>query len=449
MSAQARMTEGPIAGAIVRFAVPLFLGNLFQQMYNSADSLIVGNFLGNNALAAVSATGNLIALLVGFFQGVFLGAGVLVARFFGAQLYDHMKRAIHTTVTVALVIGLALSFIGTRFTPLLLEWMGTPADIFDLTVSYIRIYFAGSIGLILYNACTGIMQAVGDSKHPLYFLIISSVVNILLDLLFIGVFHWGVFAAALATIIAQLLSALLCIIRLMRADDETRLSLKSLGFDLDMIRQIMNYGLPSGLQNSIISFANVIVQTNINAFGTMAVAGCGAYSKIDGFAFLPVSSFNAAMTTFVGQNLGAREYERAKKGSRFGITISVILAELIGVVLFIAAPVLIAAFTQEPEAIAYGVDKMRIVSPFYCFLAVSHCIAAVLRGAGKAKIPMLVMMSCWCIFRVAFIMILIPITNSINVVNWVYPVTWFLSSVILIIYYLKGNWAKAREWNIA
>ena len=283
MSSQHRMTEGPIAGAIVRFAVPLFLGNLFQQMYNSVDSLIVGNYLGNSALAAVSATGTLIQLMIGFFQGVFLGAGVLVARFFGARMMDHMRRAIHTTVTVALLVGLMLSVVGMLLTPVILKWMGTPDDIFDLTVSYIRVYFGGSIGLILYNACSGIMQAVGDSKHPLYFLIASSLTNICLDLLFIGVFRWGVFSAALATIIAQFLSAVLGITRLMRADEEYRVRISGLGLDFDMIRQILNFGLPSGLQNSIINFANVIVQSNINSFGTMAVAHfCRAESRREG-----------------------------------------------------------------------------------------------------------------------------------------------------------------------
>lgn len=445
MSSEHRMTEGPIAGAIIRFAVPLFLGNLFQQMYNSVDSLIVGNSLGNSALAAVSSTGSLIQMLIGFFQGVFLGAGVLVARFFGARMMDHMRRAIHTTITVALIVGCLLSAVGILLTPFILKLMGTPEDIFDLAVSYIRVYFAGAIGLILYNACSGIMQAVGDSKHPLYFLIISSLTNICLDLLFIRVFHWGVFSAALATIIAQLLSALMGITRLMRADDEYRVSLKYLGIDLDMIRQILNFGLPSGLQNSIINFANVIVQSNINSFGTMAVAGLGAYGKIDGFAFLPVTSFNAAITTFVGQNLGAKQYDRAKRGSRFGLLCAVTIAELIGFILIAFDTRLISAFTKEPEAIAYGLDKLHICAPFYFLLAASHGFAAVLRGAGKAKVPMLVMLSCWCIFRVTFISVLIPITHSINVVNWVYPVTWSLSTVALFIYYNKANWVHALD----
>ena len=379
------MTEGPIAGAIVRFAVPLFLGNLFQQMYNSVDSLIVGNFLGNSALAAVSATGTLIQLMIGFFQGVFIGAGVVVARYFGANLDDPMRRAIHTTVTIAFVFGILLSIIGVLFTPVILDWMGTPDDIFDMTVSYIRVYFAGVFSMILYNACTGILQAVGDSKHPLYFLIASSLTNVALDLLFIAVFQWGVFSAALATVFAQLLSAVLCINRLMRAKDETRLRLNLLGFDPDMVRQIINFGLPSGLQNSIINFANVIVQSNINAFGTMAVAGLGAYSKIDGFAFLPVTSFNAAATTFIGQNLGAKEYERAKRGSRFSLLCSITIAELIGGILLLLGPTVIAAFTNEPEAVAYGLDKLRVSAPFFFLLAASHGFSAILRGAGKPK----------------------------------------------------------------
>ena len=445
MSSENRMTEGPIAGAIIRFAVPLCLGNLFQQMYNSVDSLIVGNYLGNHALAAVSATSTLIQLMIGFFQGVFIGAGVLVARFFGAKMPGLMRRAIHTTVTIAIIFGLCLTAAGIFLTPLILDWMGTPEDIFELTVSYIRVYFIGSLGFILYNACTGIMQAVGDSKHPLIFLVISSVTNVLLDLFFIRILRWGVFSAALATIIAQFLSAFLCVAQLLRARDESRLDLRELRFDGDMVRQILKFGLPSGLQNSIINFANVIVQSNINAFGTMAVAGCGAYGKIDGFAILPLTSFNAAVTTFIGQNLGAKKYERAKKGSRFGVLCVMVLSELVGMILLIFDVPLISAFTREPEAIAYGIAKLRITVPFYFLLAASHGFAAVLRGAGKANVPMLVMLGCWCVFRVTFISVLIPVFQSINVINWVYPVTWCLSSVILLIYYLKADWVHGLD----
>lgn len=445
MDGQNRMSEGPIGGAIIRFAVPLFFGNLFQQLYTTVDSLIVGNMLGNDALAAVSATSTLINLLIGFFNGVFIGAGVVVARFFGASLLDSMKRAIHTTVAIALVSGLLMTAFGTLFTPVILRWMGTPEAIFTLTTSYIRTYFLGALGLILYNACVGIMQAVGDSRHPLYYLVVSSVVNVILDLVFIGVFKWDVWSAALATIISQFLSVILCLTRLMTTNDTYRVSLRELRFDPDMVRMIISFGLPSGLQNSIINFANIIVQSNINSFGTMAISGCGAYSKVEGFAFLPITSFTAAITTFVSQNLGAKEYERAKKGSRFGIFCSISIAELIGVLMFVFAMPLIAAFTNEQEAIAFGVQKCRICALFYCLLASSHCFAAVLRGAGKSKVPMFVMLSCWCIFRVTFITVLTPIFKSIAVVNWVYPVTWSLSTIILAIYYLKADWLHGLE----
>ena len=317
--AHERMTEGPIGGKMIRFAVPLFIGNLFQQLYNTADALIVGNFLGNDALAAVSATGTLVFLLVSFFGGISAGSGVVISRYFGAKEPEKMQRAIHTDLAFDLSAGVLLTLIGTTLTPFILRLMGTPEDVMDRAVLYVRVYFAGSIGMVLYNSCRGIMQAVGDSRHPLQYLIISSLVNVVLDILFIAVFHMDVEGAALATILSQFLSVFLCLGRLMRSSEEYRVHLRKIGFDWEILKLIVSYGLPSGLQNSVIAIANVVVQSNINAFGTMAVSGCGAYSKIEGFAFLPITSFTIALTTFVGQNLGAKEYERAKMGARFGI----------------------------------------------------------------------------------------------------------------------------------
>ncbi len=440
MDGQVRMSEGPIAKHIVLFALPLFLGNLFQQLYNTADSLIVGNMLGSEALAGVTSTGSLIFLLIGFFQGIFLGAGVVIARFFGARDTSPMRKAIHTTLAFAVAAGALLTVTGMVFSPTLLRWMDTPADAFELAVDYVRTYFAGSLGFVLYNACMGIMQAVGDSRHPLYYLIISSLTNIVLDVAFIALFDGGVASAALATILSQFLSVFLCLFRLMRLKTDYRVSFREIRFDRELFPMIIRYGLPSGLQNSIIAFANVIVQSNINAFGTMATAGCGAYSKIEGFAFLPVTSFTAALTTFVGQNLGAKEYERTKKGSVFGIFCSIIIAELIGLTIFLLARPLTAAFTNEKEAIAFGVEKARTCSLFYCLLAASHCLSAVLRGAGRAKVPMATMLVFWCVIRVTFLEIMVPLTNDIAVVNWVYPLTWFLSTVFLTFYYLRVDW---------
>lgn len=446
---QDRMTEGSIAGKIIRFAVPLFIGNLFQQLYNTADALIVGNMLGNDALAAVSSTGTLVFLLVSFFAGISAGAGVAISRYYGAREHDKMERAIHTNIAFNLVAGVLLTVVGVRFTPAILRWMSTPEDVFAQAALYVRIYFAGSMGLVMYNSCRGIMQAVGDSKHPLYYLIISSVLNVILDIAFIGLFKMDVDGAALATIVAQFISFFLCAGRLLRTGEEYRVSIRKIGFDWPMLKLIINYGLPSGLQNSVIAIANVVVQANINAFGTMAVAGCGAYSKIEGFAFLPITSFTIALTTFVGQNLGAGEYARTRKGARFGLWSGIIIAELIAVITYLGAPVLVGAFTQEPEAIAFGVDKCHICAPFFCLLAASHGFASILRGAGKSVIPMVAMLSFWCVLRVIFLQVAVPITNSINTVNWVYPLTWFCSTVFLLIYYLKADWihAFAREKN--
>lgn len=440
-----RMTNGSISGAMIRFAVPLFFGNLFQQLYLTADSLIVGNILGNTALAAVSATSLLIDLMIGFFNGLFVGAGVVVSRYYGAGSKQKMMSAIHSGLFIAMLFGLGLTAAGTLLTPIILKLMGTPQEIIGLSSSYVRTYFLGSLGLIFYNAGVGILQAVGDSKHPLYYLLISSVVNIGLDFLFIGVFHLNVWAAALATIISQFISAVLCMLRLTRANEIYRVSLQEIHPEREMIRMILKFGIPSGVANSIINFANVVVQSNINSFGTNAVAGCGSYSKIEGFGFLPITSFNAAITTFVSQNLGAGEYERAKKGSRFGIISAVILAECIGLSAAVLAPRLIAAFTKEPQAIAFGVEKGRICFPFFFLLAASHSYSAVLRGAGKANVPMLVMLGCWCIFRVTFISILTPMLKTIKVVDWVYPVTWGLSTIILTVYYLKADWEHGLE----
>ena len=436
----APMTSGPIWKRMTFFAMPIFLGNLFQQLYNTVDSLIVGNFLGSSALAAVSSSGSLIFMLIGFLTGISAGAGVIVARFFGAGDEKNLQQAVHTTVAFGLAAGVLMTAIGVAFSPQILIWMDTPESVMRESVAYLQIYFAGSLGFVMYNIMVGILQAVGDSRHPLYYLIVSSVVNLVLDLLFIAGFHTGVGGAALATVISQLVSALLCLMQLMRTKESYGLQIRKIGFDKNILKQIIRIGLPSGVQNSIIAFANVIVQSDINAFGEMAMAGYGAYTKVEGFGFLPINSFTMALTTFVGQNLGAKQEERTKKGAKFGILIPVLLAEVIGVVVFILAPQLIAAFDPSPEIIRFGVEKARTAALFYCLLAFSHSIAAVLRGAGKTMVSMIIMMMCWCVIRVTFLSIMIPLTHSIQAVYWVYPLTWSLSSLAFFWYYKKVKW---------
>lgn len=434
------MTEGPIWKRMILFAIPLFLGNLFQQLYNTADSLIVGNFLGSDALAAVSSSGSLIFLMVGFFNGISLGAGVVIARYFGAREKEKVQDAIHTTVAFGIVAGILLTAIGLIMTPTFLRWMGTPADVLKNSVLYFHIYFLGSIAFVLYNIFVGILQSVGDSRHPLIYLIISSVTNVVLDLLFIGVFRFGVGSAAVATILSQFLSAILCLIHLMRCKEDYQIHLKKIRFDFPMLKLIISNGLPSGFQNSIISFANVIVQSNINSFGKMAVAGCGAYSKIEGFGFLPITCFALSLTTFISQNLGARQYERAKKGAKFGVLCSITMAEIVGIIIFFTAPYLVAAFNNDPQVVAFGTAQARTITLFYFLLAFSHCIAGILRGAGKSTIPMFVMLICWCIIRVSYITVAVRIIPDIKVIFWAYPITWTLSSILFIIYYFKADW---------
>lgn len=308
------LTEGSIWKKLMGFAFPLFLGNLFQQLYNTADSLIVGNFLGSDALAAVSSSGSLTFLLVGFFQGMAMGAGVIIARYFGARQQKELQKAIHTTVAFGILCGILLTISGVVLAPKILVLMKTPADILPKSTLYFQVYAMGSLGLVLYNNFVGIMQAVGDSRHPLYYLIFSSLLNVTLDMVFVGAMGMGVEGAALATIIAQFASALLCLYRLMKkSPEEYTVSLRKINLDPYMVKQIVSNGLPAGVQNSVIAIANVVVQSNINSFGKLAVAGCGAYSKVEGFGFLPITCFSMALTTFISQNLGAKKYDRAKR----------------------------------------------------------------------------------------------------------------------------------------
>lgn len=439
------MTEGPIWKKIIAFAIPLFLGNLFQQLYNTADSLIVGNFLGSDALAAVSSSGSLIFLLVGFFNGIAMGAGVVIARYYGAKDTQKVQKAVHTTIAFGIAAGILLTIGGVLLTPSLLKWMGTPLDVLPNSILYFRTYFLGSLAFVLYNVFVGILQSAGDSRHPLYYLIISSVTNIGLDLLLIGVLRFGVGAAAFATILSQFISAFLCLRLLLRSPADYRVSLKKIGFNRSMLKQIVANGLPAGFQNSIIAFANVIVQSNINSFGKMAVAGCGAYSKIEGFGFLPITCFALSMTTFISQNLGAKKYERAKKGAVFGIICSISMAEIIGIFIYIFSPILVSAFNHDPKVIDYGALQAHTVTLFYFLLAFSHSVAGILRGAGKSTVPMFVMLCCWCIIRITYITFIVKIIPSIQMIFWAYPITWTLSSILFLIYLLKADWVHGFE----
>ena len=439
------MTEGKIYSRITLFALPIFIGQLFQQMYNIADSLVVGKVLGKQSLAAVSSSGSLIFLIVGFIYGVFVGAGVVIGRYYGAQKNDMVHRAVHTTVAFGLAAGAFLTVFGVTCTPFILRLMNTPADVLPESIAYFRVYFAGSVGMVLYNVANGIFQARGDSRHPLYYLIIASCTNVVLDILFVKYLGFGIVGAAAATAISQFLSAGISFYKLTHVNDVHRVTVREIGFDIELLKEILATGLPTGVQNSVIGLANVIVQTNINAFGSDAMAGCGAYFKVEGFAFLPVTSFSVALTTFTSQNLGAKKYDRVKKGTVFGLLSGVLLAELVGVLFVLLAPQLIGLFTKAPEVIAYGVRQARTEALFYCLLSLSHCMAGVIRGAGKTTVPMLVMLICWCVIRVTYITVAVKLIPNITVIFWAYPLTWTLSSIAFTIYYFKADWIHNFE----
>ena len=438
------MTQGPIGRILLRFALPLFLGNLFQQLYNTVDSLVVGNFSGNEALAAVSSSGSLCFLIIGFFQGVFAGASVVISRRYGARDGEGVDRAVHATVIFSLAAGLLLTVLGVGFTPAILRWIGTPENVMPDSVLYFRIYCSGLLGLVLYNTANGIFQALGDSRHPLYYLIVSSVVNVVLDLLFVAVWDMGVAGAALATVIGQCLSALLGFLHLMSGRFLVRVSLRRLRADPTVLGLIFRLGLPSGVQNSVIAIANVVVQSHINAFGDNAMAGCGSYFKVEGFVFLPITCLTLAMTTFVSQNLGAQRYDRVKEGARLGTLMTVGLSEAVGVAVFLLAPFLIGLFTPDPAVIAFGVRQARVEALFYCMLAFSHSAASILRGAGRAVIPMAVMLAVWCVFRISYITFMVPRFQDITVVFTAYPITWSISSILFALTLWKCNWMSMR-----
>ena len=434
------MTVGKPASVMISFALPIMLSQLFQQMYNIADSLIVGQYLGTNSLAAVSSSGTLIFLLVSFFNGTASGAGVAISRYFGAGDKDNVSRAIHTNIAFGLASGLTLTIIGVVFTPTFLTWMRTDPEVLPEAIEYFRFYFLGALALIMYNICTSILNAVGDSKRPLRYLIISSMMNVVLDILFVGVFKFGVWSAAVATVLSQLTSVILCLIYLCKKGNVFSVDFKKVRFHKDMFLEIVRYGLPSGIQNSVIGIANVLVQTQINSFGKFATAAYGSHAKIEGFVFLPIGSFSMAISTFISQNLGAKQYSRAKQGAKFGIIVSVSLAAIIGILCYIFSPVLIGLFDDSSKVIHYGVTQERIVSLFYSLLALSHAIASVCRGSGKAFVPMFVMLLSWCAIRIVYIEIMMHTFGDIRLVYWAYPITWFISSVIYLIYYFKSDW---------
>ncbi len=428
------MTEGSVRKLLISFAVPVFIGYLFQQMYNTVDSLIVGNFVSHEALAAVTSTGSVTFLLVGFFMGFSAGAGIVTAQALGRGDEGEVSRSVHTSVAMGLAFSVLMTAVGVLACEPILRLMGTPEDVLPDAVLYLRIYFGGMTGLIMYNTFTGILRASGDSTNPLLYLIFSSLLNLALDLLFIAAFGMGVEGAALATVLSQFASALLALRRLVRLRSPIRVVFSRIRFDPPCFREIVRYGFPTALQSCVIDLSNVLIQSYINSFGSLAMAGMGAYSRIEGFAFLPVTSFTMAVSTFVPQNLGAGRKDRALQGSRFSILSASLFAAAFGLMFFLLAPTLIRAFNADPEVIAFGAKRAHICGLFYVLLAFSHMASAVVRAVGKPVVPMAVMLICWCAIRVLTVMTVGQIWHVIELACWIYPFTWSMSTVVYLFY---------------
>ena len=434
------MTEGVIWKQLMAFSLPLLAGNLFQQLYNTVDSVVVGNFIGSDALAAVGSSNSLINLIIGMFMGIGTGAGVIISQYFGARDEQKLHWAVHTTMALSLIGGVLLIAVGLTISPLVLTLMGTPEGVMPNSVAYLRIFFCGSLFNLVYNMGAGILRAVGDATRPLYYLMVSSVVNIVLDLVFVVVFGMGTEGVGYATVIAQAVSSVLIVGALIKTDDIYRLVPKNIRIDKRMMVRILKLGIPSGLQQSIISLSNVIVQANVNSFGAAAMAGFGAYSKVDGFAMLPLQSFCMAATTFTGQNIGAKKTKRIKQGMFQGIAISMAYTVFISVILFLNAKHILKIFSPDQEVIAYGYSTMLILLPFYWTLAIHQILMGSIRGSGRTMVSMLIGVGNMCILRMLYINLLVPFFPSFGAVMWCYPITWITTMLMDCIYSLKARW---------
>ena len=438
------MTEGNITKHIVSFALPLLIGNIFQQLYNTVDTWVVGNFVSNEAFSAVGTVGPIINMLIGFFMGLSSGAGVVISQFYGAKRETEVSRAVHTSILLTLILGVVFTLIGLGMAPVMLKLMKTPQEVFPESQAYLTIYFSGILGLMLYNIGAGILRAVGDSQRPFYFLVVCAIMNTVLDLLFVLVFHMGVEGVALATILSQASSAVLVLITLMRSSGCIRLDWRSLKIHWDMLKKIITVGIPAALQMAVTSFSNIFVQSYINFFGADCMSGWTAYAKVDQLLFLPMQSIALASTTFVGQNLGRNQPERARKGVSISLKIAMVSTVVMMIPVLIFAAPIVGFFNSKPEVIDYGTLLLHWLSPFYVLCCFNQIYSGALRGAGNSRAPMVIMLSSFVVFRQIYLFAMSRICNEIIPIAMSYPAGWLLCSALTGIYYHKVKLGKTR-----
>lgn len=434
------ITEGVIWQQLLAFFFPILFGTFFQQLYNTADAIIVGQFLGKEALAAVGGgTGTAINLLIGFFTGLAAGATVIISQHYGAKNDEKVSASIHTAIALALVGGLIISIVGYVFTKPMLELIGTPDDVLPLAVSYMQIYFLGGIPVVMYNMGAGIFRAMGDSRSPFYFLIASCLTNIVLDLLFVGVFGMNVEGAAIATVISQVLSMILIFITLMRRKDSTRLRIRKIAFDRTLLRQMLMIGFPAGIQSIMYTISNLIIQAAINQYGTDTAAAWAGWSKLDQIFWMFINAFSIAITTFVGQNFGAGKIDRARKGV---LTVTMMAAAstlAIEAGYFLVGRYGLMLFITDSAVLEIGVSIMKYIVPWYITYIAIELLSGAIRGVGKSLIPTLISVFGICVLRVVWIYVSPAINPTLFGVLFSYPFSWVVTSLLFIIYYFRGH----------
>lgn len=434
------ITEGVIWKQLLLFFFPILIGTFFQQLYNTVDTIIVGQFVGTEALAAVGTTGTVINLLVGFFVGVASGATVIISQYFGANDRENLSKSVHTSMALAVAGGVVIMVFGIVTARPTMLAMGVPDDIMDDAVLYMNVYYLGIIGNLIYNIGTGVLRAIGDSRMPLYVLIVCCLANVVLDLLFVVVFHWGVFGVAFATILSQLISAVLLMIRLMGTQEAYRVELCKIRFHKDILKNVVRIGLPAGLQSVMYSFSNILIQASINSFGTTAIAAWAAIGKIDGFIWMVMNAFGIAVTTFAGQNFGARQYDRMKRCTRVGLGMCLGTIIALSALLFIFRYQLLMFFTGDAEVVNIGAQFCLVLAPSYFTFVFIEILSGAIRGSGEALQPMLITCIGVCGLRVVWILLVVPYWHTMQMVAMNYPVSWVITAVIFVIYYLRGKW---------
>ncbi len=438
------MTEGNITKHILTFALPLLVGNIFQQLYNTVDTWVVGNFVSKEAFSAVGTVGPVVNMLIGFFMGLSSGAGVVISQYYGAQKHEEVSKTVHTAMIMTLILGVLFTFIGLGMTPVMLKLMNTPADVLPESTSYLTIYFSGLLGLMLYNIGAGILRAVGDSQRPFYYLVVCAVMNTVLDRVFVLLLHMGVEGVALATVLSQSTSAVLVIIALLRTDSCIKLKISSLRIHWDMLKKIIAVGIPAALQMAITSFSNIFVQSYINYFGTDCMSGWTAYAKIDQLLFLPMQSIALASTTFVGQNLGKNQVQRAREGVSISMRLGIVSTILLMIPVLIFSEYVVTFFNSDPGVVAYGSLLLRWLSPFYVLCCFNQIYSGALRGAGNSRAPMVIMLASFVAFRQIYLFIMSRICNEVIPIAMSYPAGWLLCTVLTSVYYHKVQLSKTR-----